>query len=407
MAPGDGDIMAAIRAAPPLCPGAAADRTRDRGDRVRVVVAPDSFGQTLSAPQAAAAIRAGLLAGSAGREVDVEEVPMSDGGPGFVAALRSGLSPEDCRVLEVPTTGPHGEPVTGHVLLTGGGAAYVESAQAAGLQATERRDPLWATSYGVGALMLAAVEAGARTITVGLGGSATNDGGAGLLAALGVVAYDESGSPLQLGAVPLLGVHHLAGTPALRAAAVVAATDVDNPLAGPAGASAVFGPQKGASAEDVRLLDLALRRWGAVLQRDRPVPAGLAERPGAGAAGGMGAALYGLRARRRSGFEVVAEAVGLADRIAAADLVVTGEGAFDAQSLHGKVTAGVAGLAQRTGVPCVVLAGRVEVPAAQAATYGVSAAYDLVSAAGTERAMQDAAAVLSDVAQRMAEDWVG
>ena len=376
---------------------------------MRVVVAPDSFGQTLSAPQAARAIADGVrrAAEAEGVPVEVLAVPMSDGGPGFIDALRSGPSADDCRLIEVATTGPYGEQVTGQVLITRDGVAYVESAQAAGLQATSRRDPLWATSYGVGTLMHAAVEAGARVVTVGLGGSATNDGGAGLLAALGVVAYDEAGVALQLGAVPLLGVHHLSGTPALRTASVVAATDVDNPLTGPDGASAVFGPQKGASAEDVRLLDLALSRWAAVLQRDRPVPSGLAERPGAGAAGGMGAALFGLRALRRSGFEVVSEAVGLQRLLRSADLVISGEGSFDAQSIRGKVTASVAALAQQAGVPCVVIAGRASLDPRQAAAHGVHEVHSLTDAAGAQRAMAEAAVVLRDVAQRMFGRWVG
>lgn len=349
----------------------------------------------------------GIRRSGANAELDVRSVPMSDGGPGFINALRASLGADGCRVIDVPTTGPHGEPVTAQVLLDGHAMAYIESAQAAGLQATARRDPLWATSYGVGILMRAAVEAGARTITVGLGGSATNDGGAGLLAALGVVAYDAADVALQLGAVPLLGVHHLSGTAALRTARVVAATDVDNPLTGPDGASAVFGPQKGASDDDVRLLDLALSRWAEVLERDRPMQAGGAQRPGAGAAGGMGAALFGLRATRRSGFEVVAEAVGLGDLISSADLVVTGEGAFDGQSLRGKVTGSVAALAQHAGVPCVVIAGRSSIDPGEAAQYGVAGVYELVESAGEQRAMAEAATVLADVAQRMSRQWVG
>jgi glycerate 2-kinase len=376
---------------------------------LRVVVAPDSFGQTLTAAQAARAITDGIgrAAQDSGRPApEVAAVPMADGGPGFIDALRAGIAADDYRIVEVPTSGPHGESVIGQVLLDRRGMAYVESAQAAGLQATERRDPLWATSYGVGTLMRAAVEEGARTITVGLGGSATNDGGAGLLAALGIVAYDEADVAVQLGAMPLLGVHHLAGTASLRRAAVVAATDVDNPLCGPDGASAVFGPQKGASEDDVRLLDLALSRWGAVLERDRPVQAGLARLPGSGAAGGMGAALFGLRARRRSGFEVVSEAVGLGALISSADLVVTGEGSFDSQSVRGKVTGSVAGLAQDAGVPCVVIAGRASLDSQHAEACGVAAVYDLLEAAGEQRAMADAAAVLRDVAHRMATDRV-
>lgn len=377
---------------------------------MRVVIAPDSFGATLSAPEAADAIIEGIQAaqqdaGPTREQVQPIAVPMSDGGPGFVAALARGLG-SSARVIAAATTGPHGEPVDGQVLLDGHGQAFVESAQAAGLTATTRRDPAWATSFGVGTLMRAAAEAGARTITVGLGGSATNDGGAGLLAALGLLAEDEAGGVLPHGALPLLTVARISGTPALRTSAVVAATDVDNPLCGPDGASAVFGPQKGASVDDVPVLDEALRRWAVVLQRDMPVSVDLLNATGSGAAGGMGAALLALRATRRSGFEIVAEAVGLDGLVASADLVVTGEGSFDEQSLRGKVTAGVAAMAQRYGVPCVVLAGRSTLGSDESAALGVREVHTLVEAVGQQRAMDDAYAVLRGVAQRIARGWV-
>lgn len=366
---------------------------------MRIVIAPDSFGQTLTAPQAAHAIAEGL-----GERAECLLRPMSDGGPGFIDALREAV--DGGRLIDVPTVGPHGEPVVGQVLIDRLRRGYVESAQAAGLQATGRRDPLWASSYGVGTLMLAAVEAGARTVVVGLGGSATNDGGAGLLAALGVVGYDAVGVALPVGALPLLAVDRVEGTAALRTARVVAATDVDNPLCGPHGASAVFGPQKGASPDDVAVLDRALERWGAVLERDRPVAGAIVDAPGAGAAGGMGAALLSLRAERRSGFDVVSDAVGLGVGVADADLVITGEGSFDEQSVRGKVASGVARLAQEAGVPCVVIAGRVSLGRRQAAAYGFDATYSLVEHAGEERAMGEAGDVLREVSARVAREWV-
>lgn len=365
---------------------------------MRIVIAPDSFGQTLTAAEAASAIADGI-----GAAADCVRLPMSDGGPGFIDALRSGI--DDARLIDVPAVGPFGEPVTGRVLVDRHGRGFVESAQAAGLAVTDRRDPLWASSYGVGTLMLAAVEAGAQAVIVGLGGSATNDGGAGLLAALGIVAYDAAGVALALGAVPLLSVDRVEGSPALRTARVIAATDVDNPLCGPDGASAVFGPQKGATPDDVRVLDTALARWGAVLERDRPVDGPLADQPGAGAAGGMGVALLALRGVRRSGFDVVSEAVGLADAIASADLVITGEGSFDEQSVRGKVPSGVARVAQEAGVPCVVIAGRVSLGRRQAAAYGIDATYSLVAHAGESRAMSEAADALREVAAQVAREW--
>ena len=366
---------------------------------MRIIIAPDSFGQTLSAPEAARAIAEGI-----GDSAERVSLPLSDGGPGFIDALRDAL--ESPRLLDVPTVGPHGEAVVGNVLFDGHGRAFVESAQAAGLQATERRDPLRASSYGVGTLMLAAVEGGAQTVVVGLGGSATNDGGAGLLAALGVVAYDAAGVAVPVGADQLFAVDHVSGTAALRTARIVAATDVDNPLCGPDGASAVFGPQKGASPDDVRLLDAALQHWGAVLERDRPAAGSFVTAPGAGAAGGMGAALLSLRAQRRSGFDVVSEAVHLGEAIDGADLVITGEGSFDAQSVRGKVVSGVARLAQERGVPCVVIAGRVSLGRRQAAAYGIDRAYSLVEHAGEERAMDAAAEVVREVAEQVRRDWL-
>ncbi|WP_106848220.1 glycerate kinase [Blastococcus sp. Marseille-P5729] len=365
---------------------------------MKVVIAPDGFGQTLTASQAAAAIADGM-----GTRAELVQAPMSDGGPGFIDALRRSV--QGARVIDVATVGPFGEQATGQVLLDGDGRGYVESAQAAGLHLTERRDPSWASSYGVGTLMLAAVEGGARVLIVGLGGSATNDGGAGLLAALGIVAYDEAGVALAPGALPLLGVDRVAGTAALRASRVIAATDVDNPLCGPDGASAVFGPQKGASPDDVRLLDTALRRWGEVLDRDRPVRESVLQAAGAGAAGGMGAALFALRAHRRSGFEMVADAAGLAEEIAGASLVVTGEGSFDEQSVRGKVAGGVARLAQDAGVPCVVVAGRVGLGRRQAAAYGIDGTYSLVEHAGERRAIDESAEVLREVSERIAREW--
>jgi glycerate kinase len=296
-----------------------------------------------------------------------------------------------------------GRPAAGWVLLAGE-TGYVESAQACGLHLLREgeRDPKTTTSYGLGALLAAAVEAGAREVVVGLGGSAVNDAGAGMLAALGAVALDGAGYALPYGGAALLGVAGLDGVPALRGASIVAATDVDNPLLGPQGASAVFGPQKGATAIDVALLDAALARFAEVLVRDLPgCPPDLANLPGAGAAGGLGAALLALGARRRSGIGLVRELTGLDDALDRADVVITGEGSFDEQSLRGKVVAGVAEAARRRGVPCLVVAGRVAVDAAEA---GVSAAYSLVEHFGgdVERAMTRTAEGLRAIGAELA-----
>ncbi|HYT10698.1 MAG TPA: glycerate kinase, partial [Mycobacteriales bacterium] len=287
---------------------------------MRVVVAPDSFGGTLSAVQAAQAVAAGWRRSAPDDDLTLR--PLSDGGPGFVDVLASAL---DGDVVPVPTTDPLGRPVVGAVLLDGD-SAYVESAQATGLHllTAAERDPLRTSSYGVGPLLAAAVECGARRLVVGLGGSATNDAGAGMLAALGVTPLDVGGTALPYGGLALAALDRLDGAPQLRGADLVAATDVDNPLCGPTGATAVFGPQKGLRAQDAARLDAALARWAEVAERDLPTaPAGLATLPGAGAAGGLGAALLALGGTRQPGFELISGVVGLPAALDAADLVIS------------------------------------------------------------------------------------
>src|SRR5689334_16159157 len=259
---------------------------------MRVLICPDKFAGTLSAVEAAAAVEAGWRSRSPRDEVVT--LPLADGGPGFVDVLAAALGGNR---LPVPTVDPLGRRVTGEVLVVGD-TAYVESAQACGLHLLDHgeRDPNRTTSYGLGVLLVAAMESGARRVVVGLGGSATNDGGAGMLAALGAAPVDDAGLVLPYGGAALAGCAGLSGPPRLRAGvALVAATDVDNPLTGLHGASAIFGPQKGASLEDVMRLDAAIERFASVLEKDLSgTPDGLAARPGAGAAGGVGAALIAL-----------------------------------------------------------------------------------------------------------------
>ncbi len=371
--------------------------------RVRVVLAPDGFGGTLSAVEAAEAIKAGWEQVAPADELVL--LPLSDGGPGFVAVLSTVL---DGRTVPVPTTDPIGRPVVGAILLAGD-TAYVESAQANGLHllTAAERDPRVTSTYGLGPLLAAAAEGGAGTIVVGLGGSATNDAGMGMLAALGVTPLDAGGSVLPYGGLALAGLDRLNGTAQLRGARLVAATDVDNPLCGPHGATAVFGPQKGLRPADLDALDAALGRWAEVAERDLPgAPAGLADLPGAGAAGGLGAAFFALGASRQAGVELVAAAVDLAGTLAGADLVITGEGSFDSQSLRGKVAGGVAAAATEHGVPCLVLAGQVSLGRQEAAAAGVEAAYSVVEQAGSlEAALERPAARLSELAAAVAREW--
>ncbi|HEX5597077.1 MAG TPA: glycerate kinase [Micromonosporaceae bacterium] len=391
--------------------------------RVRVLICPDKFGGTLSATEVAAAVATGWAAAASMDDCVLR--PLSDGGPGFVAVLAAALGG---RRVPVPTTDPIGRPVTGEILLVPAGGspaapvgtvevgptAYVESAQACGLHLLGRteRDPKRTTSYGLGLLVTAAVEAGVRRIVVGLGGSATNDGGAGLLAALGAAPLDAAGYALPYGGAALVDAATLAGPPRLRDVALVAATDVDHPLTGPYGASNVFGPQKGASRSDILLLDAALGRFAKVLQKALPTcPPGLADLPGAGAAGGLGAAFLALGARRESGIALVSRHVGLAAALDEADLVITGEGSFDQQSLREKVVGGVAAAARERGRPCLVLAGRVGVGREEAAAAGVTACYSLVDhfggpeAGGESEARARPADGLRELGARLARQW--
>lgn len=366
------------------------------------MVAPDDFGGTLPAAQAAAAIGAGWQRGAAHDEVMLR--PLSDGGPGFIDVLRTAL---DVTCVPVRLTDPLGRDVDGEILLCDS-VGYVESAQACGLHLLDKaeRDPKVTTSYGLGMLLTAAVEAGARTVVLGLGGSATNDGGAGLLAAIGAVPIDDSGRPVGSGGAALTAVAGVAGAARLRDVELVVATDVDNPLLGPAGASAVFGPQKGATPADVVLLDHALNRWAEILQTLPGCPPDVGELPGAGAAGGLGAALFALGGRREPGIALVRRLVGLDTSLDGAGLVITGEGSFDAQSLRGKVVSGVAAAAGERGLPCLVVAGQVSVGAEEMAAAGVTAAYSLAEHAGSvAAALAEPAAGLESLAERLAQEW--
>lgn len=367
---------------------------------MRVLICPDKYAGTLAAPAVAEAIAAGWR--SAAAKDETVERPLSDGGPGFLDVLASlGTS------IPVPTVDPLGRPVAGSVLLDGD-TAYVESAQACGLHLLSKseRDPLGATSYGLGVLLAHAVEAGARRIVIGLGGSATNDGGAGMYAALSAAPLDETGYALPYGGAALTAVAGLEGDPRLRGAALVAATDVDNPLTGLHGASNVYGPQKGASREDVLLLDGALTRWASVLEKELSTcPPNLAGLPGAGAAGGLGAAILALGGRCESGITMVTNLIGLDAALDEADLVITGEGSFDHQSLRGKVVAGVAAGARDRGLPCLVLAGQVSAGRREAAAAGVTDAYALVDRVGLDKAMAEPAEALRDLAAHLATQW--
>jgi glycerate kinase len=376
---------------------------------VKVLLAPDKFAGTLTAAEAVDAIRMGWL----GRRPDDEVIaaPLSDGGPGFVDALHASLG-GDLHALTV--TGPLGQSTPATLLLVTherGTTAYVESAQACGLallpRAASGRRPQpdvveAASTLGVGQLVAAAVDAGADEVVVGLGGSGTNDGGAGLLAALGAVA--EPAEALKGGAAGLPNLVSLDLAPAvarLTGRRLVAASDVTSPLLGLRGATNVYGPQKGLSKERLFAVDGALSGFAHLVDREA------ADVPGAGAAGGLGYALILLGARARPGIELVAEASGFAESLRGADLVVTGEGSLDPQTFTGKVVAGVAVLAGEAGVPCVALAGRVEVGSRELRAAGIDAAYSLVEAYGAGPALDRPGDSLRALAERVARTWGG
>jgi glycerate kinase len=358
---------------------------------MRVLIAPDKFAGTLSAVEAAQAIAEGWRRRAPDDELDL--APMADGGPGFVDVLHASAGGD---LLAVTVTGPYGEEVPGSLLLDGA-TAYVESAQACGLQLTPEADrrPEEAATYGVGELVREAVAAGATQVVVGLGGSATTDGGGGLLAALGAIAR-PSGA-LTRGAAGLAELEAVDTGPARSAVEgveLVAASDVDNPLLGLTGAAGVFGPQKGIAEDRLQAVDALLERL-----------AEATDPKGAGAAGGLGFALLLLGAGRRPGVELVSEAVGLVERARRADLVITGEGAFDFSSRGGKVPHGVATVAAEALQPCIALAGRVLIGAREMRTLGIESAYSTVDLVGEEASFDDPAGSLAALAERTARTW--
>jgi glycerate kinase len=329
---------------------------------VRVLIAPDKFKGTLDASEVARALAEGWHRGD--RAADIEEVPVADGGDGTLEALAAGLGGE---VHQVRVTGPLGDEVEaayGLVSTEAGLMGVVEMARASGLAliAESRRDPLHATTRGTGELILAACEHAPARVMVCIGGSATNDAGAGMAQGLGIRLLDEEGEDLHPGGAALDRLAHIDMTGlhrSVREVEFVVASDVDNPLTGPLGASAVYGPQKGATPEDVAFLDRALGHFAAVVHRDLGID--VRDLPGAGAAGGLGAGLVAfLGAKLRPGFDLVAEAVGLPAKIEAADVVVTGEGRYDSQSERGKAPGGVLRMAREALKRSALIAGQIE-----------------------------------------------
>jgi glycerate kinase len=371
---------------------------------MRVLVAPDKFRGTLTAAEAGRAVETGWRRTRPEDEIDV--LPMADGGEGTLDALVEGLggSTQDVRVY-----GPLGDPVRaafGLVPTPAGLVAVVEMARASGLALVppERRNPRRASSRGTGELIRLALDHHPVRVIVCIGGSATNDGGVGMAQSLTGRFLDGEGHHLGPGGAALLDLDRIDLRPLVELVgnqvSFVAAGDVDNPLCGPSGASAVYGPQKGASPDDVRLLDRALGHLAAVVHRDLGID--LKDEPGAGAAGGLGFGLMAfLGAHLRPGVDVVMDAVGFAERLDGAGVVITGEGRFDEQSLRGKTVAGVVGAANEAGVRAVVVCGRADI-----APDGLRVA-SLIERFGVEAAMQETRRSLETLAQELAAEFEG
>jgi glycerate 2-kinase len=344
---------------------------------IKVVVAPDKFKGSLSAPDAALAMARGVRAAAPSAAVD--EVPMADGGEGTVEAL---VAATGGSFREAVVSGPLGEPVRARFGLLGDGrtaALAMADASGLGLVPRDRRDPSRTSTRGTGELLLAAVAAGARRVILGIGGSATNDGGAGLAQALGFALLDADGRELGPGGGALDRLDRI--DPSRRdrrldGVEVAVACDVDNPLCGPSGASAVYGPQKGADPAMVEVLDRNLDRLARVVERDLGVA--IRDVPGAGAAGGLGGGLVAFASGRlEPGVSLVIRAVGLEGRLRGADLCLTGEGALDGSSAFGKTAVGVARLARSLGVPTIALAGTIGAGAEAVLGQGIDAYFSL------------------------------
>ncbi|ARP73153.1 glycerate kinase [Streptomyces pluripotens] len=372
----------------------------------RVLIAADKFKGSLTAVQVAERVTAGLR--RVVPDLHIEALPVADGGDGTVeAAVAAGFARREIRVA-----GPLGRDVTAAFALRGD-TAVVEMAEASGLQCLPAGvfAPLTGSTYGSGELLRAALDAGARTIVFGVGGSATTDGGAGMLSALGARFLNAQGDPVPPGGGGLaeLARADLSGLdPRLSSVELVLASDVDNPLTGPKGAPAVYGPQKGASPEDVQALDAALAHYAKVLEAEvGPRAAEYAASPGAGAAGGIGYGALLLGARFRPGIEVMLDVLGFAPALERASLVITGEGSLDEQTLHGKAPAGVAAAARAAGKEVVAVCGRLTLAPQELERAGIGRAYPLTSAEpDVARCIADAGPILERIAVRIAEDFL-
>ncbi|MGP4033714.1 glycerate kinase [Pseudarthrobacter sp. 1C304] len=376
-----------------------------------VLIACDKFKGSLTATEVSDSLRAGLLRARPGLEII--SVPMADGGDGTAAAATSAGYDE----ITVRVSGPTGVPVPAMFALDRtSGTAVVEMSQASGLERLPGLvlAPMTASSYGTGELVLAALDGGAKTILLAVGGSACTDGGAGFLQALGASLRSADGTELPPGGSALSGLADLdlsSLDPRLAGCNFILASDVDNVLLGPDGAAAVYGPQKGATAADVAQLEAGLARFAGILDRTPGVVPNTGLRPGAGAAGGLGyAAMAVLAADQRAGVEVVMSIAGFHEALkglTARDLVITGEGSLDAQTLSGKAAAGVALAARAAGIPAIAVCGQRKLTPGQLADIGITQAYALTETRPDVRVcIEEAATILQSTTTRIAKDWL-
>jgi glycerate 2-kinase len=373
------------------------------GHTPRVLIASDKFKGSLTATEVAQALAAGML--DVLPRLQTVLLPVADGGDGTVeAALSAGYDK-----IIVDAVGPTGEPVRAPYALDGD-RAVVELAAVVGLSMLPggRLDPLGSSTYGLGLVIADAIRQGATTIVLGLGGSASTDGGAGMVQALGARLLDADSHDVQPGGGALVNLAQLDLGP-LRgtrdAVKIIVASDVDNPLLGPNGAAAVFGPQKGARPQDVQTLERGLRHWSELVSQ--ATGRNDTERPGAGAAGGAGyAALAVLDAEIRPGIELILDLIDFDAKVVGADLVVTGEGSLDEQSLAGKAPIGVARAAAKAGVPVIAVAGRLQLSQQRLQEAGISAAYPLSDLEpDPARSIANAASLLRQLGRHIAREW--
>jgi glycerate 2-kinase len=366
-----------------------------RGD-VRIVVAPDKFKDTLTAPQVARAIAAGVVASAPSASVTVR--PLADGGEGSLYALLGGIGGD---VQPVPARDALGRPLTAPVGYLADGRAFVEAAATIGLALLDEPDALGSSSSGAGDAIVHAIEGSGpdAQVVVGVGGTASTDGGTGAATAAGWRFVDAAGHDLPPGGGSLIRLARIDGarvSPKLRRARLVAACDVSNPLTGPRGSARVFAPQKGASPEDVEVLEAGIERLAEIVRRDLGID--VAGIPRAGAGGGLAAGLHAFfGAELVAGFDLIAAATGVPGAIEAADLVITGEGRIDASTVEGKVVAGVARLARQARVRCVAVAGEIDDDADRLVNeLGLARALSLTELFGPARAREEAAARITE-----------